>query len=316
MARHRVDWTPEERDRVIEKVLKLYLTEPEYSVTQLFNEAQLAADLPENRRRPIAAFSAAKDVVAALKQRLLELWDLHRAGNRAAADGSKAEITKLTSERDTALARVAELEDELAKYHDQPPAPTIDSVLAGATTQQLFFLTMTRMLQSIAGERETMEKNIGKAMATYVSGERHAVEQQLHNLTSAINGLTKNGHLPQAPALPLADEFNYMPQFTVAGLARGEFQRLQGSLIKANVRLMRLDITTPSKIPGIPAETDRFVVWSGPGSSLPQDLAPTLQNKFKFTLNCNGSINDLQSLIIREAAAIRETHKGSPAKSA
>jgi hypothetical protein len=120
----RIRWTKEEMDLLFEACKEVWETDTSSrgkSVQQLVSEAQKA--LPETRRRKFVA--ALSHVPAELRDRLID------AGiGLVRQKGQQRDIVeRLRSERDEALRRVAQLEQEIRALRQMPAPPTEGEVL-------------------------------------------------------------------------------------------------------------------------------------------------------------------------------------------
>lgn len=299
MPRRRVDWEQDEVDKVVDEVVRLYLSDPELTVSALFEQSQQI--LPPERRRAINAFASAKNILLALKERLAVVSAIYAQGGGQEAKSKQERDQQIRQDLENQVQQLQQTVGALRSENEQLRAqPGPQQILESASTETLFFLVLRRFVGAFATQRVEMEQFLATELSKRLSGERHMVENRLLHVEQLLLNLSRSNDLAIVPRLPI-DAKTYMPDFCIAGMKRQDFQRLQMSFSKANIRFKNLDVSQPSKI-SYPV-FDRLFVWT---SGLGKDLAASIALRGgEKAVVVTGTINDLQGAIIREAEVVR-----------
>ncbi len=276
--RNRIVWTEDEYERLATKAVAHILKNPSFSTEELFTKIQETLPL-DRRRQHTKAFTQAPILLEKVRHLMARLT--------LSDDTLHHQITALEATQAQLTTEIAELKAR----PEPPPPPTVEQCLQDVPTEKLIAVLLSRASSHLTNLLPTPDP-VGL----------HRLDHRIYQMQIQIAGLMgKNGALPTAPA-PI-DPKIYMPMFIVAGGTRQDFQRLQNSLIKANVRLKHLDLTKPAHLSL--EKHDQVVLWAD-GTTPPQQAAVTSKAAKGKLLVVNGTLAELGPAITNEARAIRE----------
>lgn len=307
-----IKWDAEELDRITDRILETLLDHPEYTGNQLLTVGQ--AVLPVHRRRNVQGFAAAKSLHECLK---IKLANLKTQRDRiclleAEKDSWGDTASKLRQEKKEVQAQLeivqkeittlkAEYENYKQKISGQPTPPKPEEIILSATAEQLLGSLFLRLGEAVGLVQSSVVERLERSIVT----ESDRLEKRVFKLETAVSSIAeekgKNLPVPVAPAP--RDVSSYMPEFAFVGGHRVDFQRLQASLFKSHIRLLRVDVSNLNQIK-IPPH-DRLVLWSkGISVELANSLAArTTSDK---VIKLGYPLLELGPFLIREAEKIRQ----------
>lgn len=202
----------------------------------------------------------------------------------------------------------------------------ITTELRTATAEAKTGLRETRIVdidklnQQIAVDREMLAKQLAedrkgianqiatsqKVLTDKIDSDRSKVEERLYTIQNQVNGILNGTLKPKQPVVVPTpeDKEGYMPIIMLAGGDRQDFQRLQGQMVNANIRLQKIDVSNPRHISI--AANDRVIVWTSKLSSELQNSIVSKVNPTKLTIH-HGTYDELGPVVIEEARRIRKS---------